>query len=529
MFFKKYKVCFFCLILFSVVAFSQPVATGVIKEIDLQRHLEFLASDSLMGRNFHTETDGLGIASDYLKKSVESMGLKPVNHCFFQPVDLISVKPDKEETFLEVSGKNRKPVWVTHSLLKLEGSDGNFEFENDKIVFAGFGWKNDSVHVDYTGLDLAGKVVLLAEGTPDFFLKQGFSKREQKVEQLKYQALAGKKVKAVIVVSLSKDDKNSSFNRMENRLARPRYDFKKNVELRTGLPVFLTTSEFPDALLGGKGKYRKYLSSVAKEKHTGLISIENVKWKGKFSEEVKDLNGRNVVGILEGSDPELKTECVVFLAHYDHLGIADNHDIFNGADDNASGTAALLEIAEAFSKLEVKPRRSIVFLWVTAEEFGMFGSKYYVEHPAFPMEKTLACINLDMVGRVYEPRDSVWNHSPKRVKDFDGLYTLTNNVFPGLAAVSDSVCGVLGLVPDHSLPESFLYNSDHYHFHKNQVPVLSISTGYHADYHKPTDEIGKISFSKLKRVTEYAFGVGYAVVNQIKPIGMSVPLPSGNK
>ena len=262
-------------------------------------------------------------------------------------------------------------------------------------------------------------------------------------------------------------------------------------------------------------------------KHPEVLIIGNGKWQGKFTEEVKELNGRNVVGIMEGSDPELKTECVVFMAHYDHLGIGKDKEVMNGADDNASGTAALLEIAEAFSKLEVKPRRSIVFLWVTAEEFGMFGSKYYVDHPAFPMEKTLACINLDMVARVYEPRDSVWNHSPKRVKNIDGLYTLTNNICPRLVAISDSVCGKLGLVPDHSLPESFLYNSDHYHFHKNQVPVLSISTGYHADFHKPTDETSKISFSKLKRVADYVFWVGYAVANQIKSAEMDAPLPAG--
>lgn len=527
MFSKKSTVCFYYLILFSVVAFSQPAGQVFIDVFDLQRHMEFLASDSLMGRNFNTKTDGLGIASDYLKKSVESMGLKPGGQCFFQPVDLISVKPNNDETFLEVSGINGKPAWVNHSLIKLEGSDGNFEFENDKIVFAGFGWKNDSMNFEFPGLDLAGKVVLLAEGKPDYFSKQGFSKREQKVEELKYQALAGKKVKAVIVISLSKDFKNSIFNRMENRLTHQRYNLKNRLDPTAGVPVFMTTPDFPDALLGGKGKYRKYLSSVAKEKHTGLVPIENMKWKGKFSEEVIDLFGRNVVGIVEGSDPELKTECVVFMAHYDHLGIGKEKDVMNGADDNVSGTAALLEIAEAFSKLEEKPRRSIVFLWVTAEEFGMFGSKYYVDHPAFPMDKTLACINLDMVGRVYEPRDSVWDHSPKRVKDFDGLYTLTNNICPGLAVISDSVCGNLGLVPDHSLPESFLYNSDHYHFHKNQVPVLAISTGYHADYHKSTDETSKISFSKLKRVADYVFWVGYAVANQIKSAEMDAPLPAG--
>ena len=119
-----------------------------------------------------------------------------------------------------------------------------------------------------------------------------------------------------------------------------------------------------------------------------------------------------------------------------------------------------------------------------------------------------------MVGRVYEPRDSVWNKSPKLVKDFDGIFTLTNNVWPGLQQISDSICSELGLIPDNTLPSNFLRSSDHYNFHKNGVPILNVANGYHADYHKPTDEISKINFDKMKRVADFVFMVGMEVANR---------------
>ena len=241
--------------------------------------------------------------------------------------------------------------------------------------------------------------------------------------------------------------------------------------------------------------------------------VENVRVTIDLKKNTKETVSENIVALVEGSDPDLKNECVVFMAHYDHLGVDKTGDVFNGADDNGSGAVALLEIAEAFAALDQKPKRSIVFLWVTAEEVGMLGSKFYTENPLFPMVKTKACINLDMVGRVFEPRDTVWNRSPKKVKDFDGIFAVTNNVWPRLKEKTITACGKTGLVPDFSLPPYFLGSSDHASFDKKGVPVLNLSTGYHADYHKPTDEIEKINFAKMKRVADLCFILGFDIAN----------------
>jgi Zn-dependent M28 family amino/carboxypeptidase len=150
---------------------------------------------------------------------------------------------------------------------------------------------------------------------------------------------------------------------------------------------------------------------------------------------------------------------------------------------------------------------------VTGEETGMFGSRYYVANPLFPLDKTIACINLDMVGRVFEPRDTVWKTSPKMVKDFDGIFALSGKENPWLVDISDAVCQQLGLIPDKSLPSNFLRSSDHYQFYSKGVPILNYATGYHADYHKPTDEVSKINFQKMKRVADLCFEVGSRVTN----------------
>src|SRR5690606_36472091 len=130
--------------------------------------------------------------------------------------------------------------------------------------------------------------------------------------------------------------------------------------------------------------------------------VEGIRTNIKVKSKTEHFQGKNIIGIVEGSDPVLKDECVVFMAHYDHLGMNENGEIFNGADDNGSGTVTLLEVAEAFAGLEKKPQRSIVFLWVTGEEIGMLGSQYYVDNPLFPIVKTVACLNVDMNGRVFE-------------------------------------------------------------------------------------------------------------------------------
>jgi Zn-dependent M28 family amino/carboxypeptidase len=277
--------------------------------------------------------------------------------------------------------------------------------------------------------------------------------------------------------------------------------------------VALILPEVADEILGGKNAYKKYLNSISKNLKPNSFEVRNTYAATKIKRKTGEILGKNVIGIIEGSDPVLKNECVVYIAHYDHLGLNKHGEVYNGADDNGSGTVVLLELAEAFAKLNPIPLRSIVFLWVTGEEVGLLGSKYYTQNPVFPLEKTVACINLDMVGRVYEPRDSIWKKSPKMVKDFDGVYTLVSNFSPQLKMLTDGACNKLGLIPDYSLPDNFFHSSDHHFFHINGVPILNLATGYHADYHKTSDEISKINFEKMKRIADLAFIVGQKMAN----------------
>ncbi len=506
---KKPVFILYFLLSLPIFGFTQKQALETIVQQDLKRHLTFIASDSLQGRMIGTG-NGLEIAAGYLKKTIEEMGLKPGAPDYSQKVEILEKAPVTEKIFMEAVNKNGKPVLHTGDIIALDSRVQSVFFESE-AVFAGFGWKDSvSGYDDFKDLDLNGKIVFVAEGNPEIFT-DGNKSSNNAAENFKTDEAFKAGAKAVVLVTSPKDRQNKTFQRLE------RYSKRQSLQLNTpseeGRNYFITTSDVADKFLGGKNKYRKYLASISGENKPNSFALKD-KIRLSYCVNSKVIESENVIGIVEGSDPELKNECVVYMAHYDHLGVADDGDVYNGADDNGSGTVTLLEVAEAFSSLETKPKRSIVFLWVTSEELGMFGSNYYSQHPVFPMEKTAVCINLDMVGRVYEPRDSVWNKSPKLVKDFDGIFTLTNNVWPGLQQISDSICSELGLIPDNTLPSNFLRSSDHYNFHKNGVPILNVANGYHADYHKPTDEISKINFDKMKRVADFVFMVGMEVANR---------------
>ncbi len=513
--FKKSFLGFFILFFIYNVSLAQQDGLKYINKEDLRRHLEFISSDSLDGRCFGTEKDGLGITSDYVKNCAVKIGLTPATEDYFQKMEIYSEKTDTQNSFLEVGGLKSPRKFGCRAFVKLQGNNDNYVFKNEKIVLAGFGWKSDtSEYNDFAGKDFKGKVVVIAEGTPENFLTGKNSRWNSRLEQTKLDFLLKENPKAVIIITNPKDDENKTFTQINVWLNRQRFELgTNNEEIVPGI-VLIAKPEFGDAILGGKGKYKKYLGSVSENHNMNLQCDEKVFLNGQVINDKTSFEGRNIIAVVEGSDPVLKDECIVFMAHYDHLGIGKDGDVYNGADDNGSGTVTLLEVADAFAHLEKKPKRSIVFLWVTGEELGMFGSRYYADNPVFSMAKTKACINLDMVGRVYEPRDSVWKDSPKLVKDFDGVFTLSNKVWPELRIISDSICSVLGLHPDNSLPDNFLRSSDHYQFHKNGVPILNVATGYHADYHKVTDEISRINFEKMKRVADLCFLVGLEVANR---------------
>ncbi|MCE4563443.1 M20/M25/M40 family metallo-hydrolase [Maribellus sp. CM-23] len=492
-------------ILFFFNVFAQNSAVDKIDKDGLHEHLSYLASDELQGRCLGTQANGLEMAANYIAEQAEKIGLKPGFPAYSQKVPLVSSRPDPE-SFVEVSKENGKPVFRTSDFIRLDGRMEEEVLSDAAIVMVGFGDIDDET-------DVSGNVVLVAQGKAKGFPESAKFSWHNREERRKIRSLGEKNPAAIVLVTCPRDRHNHAFNELKAWNNRESYSLA-NTQTNNGIPVLVALPRLADKILGGKGQFEKYLVSVAAtgEKQAMVVDDRYISMESKVIK--NEINARNIVGYVEGSDPVLKNECVVFMAHYDHVGVDQSGDVYNGADDNGSGTVAIMEVAEAFASLDPKPKRSIVFLWVTSEELGMFGSNYYSQHPLFPLDKTVTCFNLDMVGRVFEPHDTIWNKSPKKVKDFDGLYTLSNNAWPELAEINRQKCEEMGLVPDTALPDYFLRVSDHYNFHKNGVPVLNYATGYHADYHQVGDDVDKINFDKLKRVAELCFWMGLDIANR---------------
>jgi hypothetical protein len=499
-------------LLFIPFTWAQNSLLTDISEQKLKDHVYFLASDSLQGRGFGTEVPGIDIAADYIQNTISAMNLNSPGAGYFQPFSMYSVQPDRQNSFLKVFNKNWKEKQHIQNFIALNQNTETMEFEGE-LVFAGFGWKDSvSGYNDFEDIDIKEKVVLYSAGTPESFLGGYSGQWNNPQERQKTEEIFRAGASAIILVTSIQDEENKTYNQLVQWNTRQRFSADSPYGHEKNSPLILVSPEAAEKLIGKKKKWKQLLNSVAENETPETFAIKNnqVHFRSVLISET--IKSRNVVGIIEGSDPELRNECVLFMAHYDHLGMNDKGEIFNGADDNASGVATLLEIARVFT--ELKPKRSIVFLWPTAEEVGLIGSEYYSKNPVFPLENTVACINLDMVGRVYEERDSVWDNSPKPAKDFDGIYALVNNYDPELKEITDDACSELGLIPDYSLPSRFFHTSDHYHFHRNKVPVLNLSTGYTADYHRITDEAWRIRPDKMKRVAELCVRVALELANR---------------
>jgi hypothetical protein len=235
------------------------------------------------------------------------------------------------------------------------------------------------------------------------------------------------------------------------------------------------------------------------------------------------IDTQNVLAFYEGADPKLKDEVVVLTSHYDHLGIGQPDStgdrIYNGADDDGSGTIGLLNVAKTFAaagKNGVKPKRSILFLNVSAEEKGLFGSRYYSDHPVFPMDKTVANINTDMIGRI----DSL--HESEGVEEYAYIIgaEIISSQLDSLVKAANARSGQIALnkrYNDLQDPNQFYRRSDHWHFGRNRVPFVFFFTGVHEDYHRPSDEVHKIHFDKMAKIIRTIYSSAVMVANTDNP------------
>jgi len=512
-------------VIFSVAVSAQKKELKSITENDLKAHLEFIASDYMQGRNFGTEIPGLEITADYLKAQVQEMELNPANGSYFQLVEIFCVKPDLKNSFFELKEKNGNLLFRSDDIIDGLNTSENETLEGD-IVFAGYGWVDEKLgYNDFKGLDLKNKIVVIMTRNQETVLDSSKIGWVYDFELSKYDTIFKLGAQAVIhCMDPSNPDK--TFYQVVKDVSNQGIFLLdiESIKFFPGTVLFAEISIIDKMLKKYDTNLEKLQNEINQSGKPKSFPLEGIKTNIYLPKKVETIIGKNVIGILEGSDPQLKNECVVFTAHYDHIGMNSKGEIYNGADDNGSGTAALLEIAEAFTKMKNPPKRSIVFAWVTAEEKGLFGSDYYSQHPIFPLEKTVVNINLDMIGRVAS-KDSILKWSvDNSLADEDGFYIISGKQSLELTELSNRICKDLNLIPSDSLTNAFLHRSDYYHFYKNGIPILGVTTGLHEDYHKPSDELDKIDYHKMKRVTDYAFLMANKIANQKKRIVVDNPL-----
>jgi hypothetical protein len=532
------------LVLIPFDLYSQKTLNGAssITASDLESHVSFLASPLLKGRLNGSEE--LNIAARYIASQAERIGLKPVNgNSYYLPYTVIEKSIDTEKTLVEISGEGMDPVRIKEPLFQLfPMGASDFELEGD-VVFAGYGIKNDKYNYDdFDTLNLAGKIILIMnraplspDGTKCLFDDQRWLSTTGL--QMKLTGLMMRRPKAVLFVT----DPKSGFASFEEampglagylKISMSLKDGKSQTFNMPGLPkVIFVHRKIADVLLEGTGKSLAELQNEIDtdlKSHSFHIEGKTLRIKEVSLSEEKVLP--DVAGIVEGSDPVLKNEVVIFSGHMDHIG-GEGENIHPGADDDASGCSALLEMAEAFNGLKKKPRRSILFLWVSGEEVGLFGSESYVNNPVFPLDKTLADLNMDMIGRVKGIADTTDQHP---MTGPDEVFVITGNQSKELVSIADEAGKRNKLIMNYSLsgrnhPLSLFSRSDHFNFVQKDIPVLFFTTGLHTDYHTPGDVVEKIDFNKMEHITKTMYEIGYMATNSKTRLVVDNPYSKWNK
>jgi Zn-dependent M28 family amino/carboxypeptidase len=490
-----------------------PLAQKYAGEITVQsatKHLTILASDEFEGRD--TGKPGGEKAAKYLEEEFRKLGLiAPVNGSYRQAVELVESK--FEVSGFSLNGKDRK----MGDGYFMTGAGGQTTVESSDIVFIGYGISSDK-YDDLKGIDISGKVVLLINESEPLNSKgvsyiSGTSELSEWATQRnkRIQAIQAKNPKLILAVS---SEVPNMLQRFGNSFSRARIMLAEDLKKASAsVPVAHISPEIADELLKKSKTSVADLKAKIGKSGKPASKAYPATVKASYGTNVKPVKADNVLGYLEGTD--LKEEVVVISAHYDHVGV-EGGEIFNGADDDGSGTTGVLEMAKAFAKAKAdghSPRRSILFLAVTAEEKGLLGSDYYSRHPIFPLANTVTNLNIDMIGRIDPPHEANPNYiyligSDKLSSELHAISEKANETYVKL--------NLDYKYNDPNDPERIYYRSDHYNFAKHGIPVIFYFNGVHADYHKATDTVEKINFDMLVKRTKLVFHTAWDVANRDK-------------
>lgn len=505
-------IIFACL--YTNYGYSQEKAISTINENDLKAHLTFIASDQLKGRKLGNPE--LDISAEYLASNLEKMHVNHINENYFQYLEFIKVTPENKNTFIKMKNEETEKIISGDSILSIFPHPKHI-VSTESIVFVGYGL-TDSIagYNDFIDVDVKDKIVMMMSRSPKI-VKSNKAVEEPFLYEFEYEKIFNaykNGAKAVLWVSdpLNRFNKLADLDELKEYANQTIY-LKEKIETVFPIDFIIITQHTANLILSSSDKSLSDLQNkINKNNKPVSFEIENYEVSFNIKRTIEDFKSPNVIGYIEGRDSVLKDEYIIYTAHYDHLGVDREGNVYNGADDNGSGTVALLELAEAFMSLEQKPKRTIVFAWMTAEEGGGTGSSFYVDNPIFPLKNTLACLNLDVIGRV---KTSEPQNKRLDVRSTDSLFVITGNQSKKLIEINTKACQKLNLIPDYSDKYRLRY-SDQFFFYQKQIPVLFYHTGFHQDYHSIYDDIDKIDFLKMKRITQLAFLVGFEIANSNK-------------
>lgn len=485
-----------------------PTTVDSITATELRAHLEFLSSTELGGR--YTLSPNFGIAARYLASELESYGFHGAasDGGFLQKFEVVSSKPDPAHMSLEltIEGKHQSAAFGQDFFTALNAGSGAAQGE---LVYVGGGISAPELkRDDYAGKDVKGKIAILVSGATG-----GID-----VSKLKDNEHGGGAAQAHGAAGMLMVPSQRFLNFMKDRNLMQRFAGRENVSLaddhESSLPGVTLGPDLAEKVLAAFGLTLKQ-AYEAGGNNTAKCRECSARFNAAMQQSHKVT--QNVAAILEGTDPQLRNEYVTFSAHYDHLKTGPNGEIYHGADDDGSGTSAVLAIAKAMSMN--RPKRSVLVIFHAGEELGLLGSEYNADYaPVVPLDKMVVDLNIDMIGRSKPPGDN--DPADVHLTDANSVYLVgSNRISKELDQISEETNQQFQkLRLDYyyngpSNPERIYYRSDHWNYAKHGIPIIFYFSGTHVDYHQPTDTIDKIDFNKMTEVTRLVFETGWRIAN----------------
>ncbi len=484
----------------------------------LKDYLAFVASDEMQGRD--TPSLGLDITAKFLATNLSRWGVKPAGDdgTFMQRFALLKTTVDTMQTVAAINGQSFKfgADFIAHS-------SSGAGTASAPLVYVGHGLMVKAKNIDaFDSVDVKGKIAVWTSELPqgvsfaDFYGQQGEDWKSPAQNAAEHGAAGG-----IAIAGFQSLVYWESVRRNTTITGAVAVEKFQDPSQRK-IPVLTISPRMAQTLLAGEQfSGAKVFNSAAIGEPLSSFEFKPQK-KVNFTVVMKNekVYTQNVVGILEGSDASLKKEYVALGAHYDHVGVGtplNGDGIYNGADDDGSGTVSILAIAEAFAK-GPRPKRSLLFVWHAGEEKGLWGSKYFTENPTVPIDKVIAQLNLDMVGRAQRAGDTNTELAKPHEVFVVGSKVMSTDLGNLSEAVNQSYYNLKFnyKYDDPNDPEKIFYRSDHFNYALQGIPIIFYTDGEHEDYHKVTDHVEKIDFENMLKITRTVYAMAWELSGSMK-------------